>query len=256
MNVAILLFAALLAATPVEPTARWNGMIADESLQKLASVEGFLADAESLAKVWKAWRPTEEVPTVDFTKEIIVVGVVPGPNLVLMRPSLDEKGDLQFVVAGTRKGGPGFGYLMVKVSREGIKTVNGKPLEASGVRGVLLIPEKVGSFTDYPAPNNVFIALAADPPADESISVTVVGTLRTGIVAIGGETTGSTITARGVTWELDFGKNAELRKAAEKLDGKKVTVSGTLERRAGVEVKERWIVTVGELHVAGDQRRQ
>lgn len=98
-----------------------------------------------------------------------------------------------------------------------------------------------------------FLAVTALIAADESISVKVVGKLRTGIVAIGGETTGTTITAKGVTWELDFGKNAELRKAAEKLDGKEVTVRGMLERRAGVEIKERWIVTVTELKaVEGD----
>lgn len=90
--------------------------------------------------------------------------------------------------------------------------------------------------------------LAADPAAaDESITVTVVGTLRTSVVAIGGETTGTTVTAKGITWELDFGKDAELRAAAEKLDGKLVTVTGTLERRAGVEIKERWIVVVTSL---------
>lgn len=90
--------------------------------------------------------------------------------------------------------------------------------------------------------------VAADAaPADESITVTVVGTLRTGIVAIGGETTGTMITARGIKWELDFGINAELRAAAEKLDGKQVTAIGTLEHRVGVEVKERWIVTVTSL---------
>jgi hypothetical protein len=98
-------------------------------------------------------------------------------------------------------------------------------------------------------------ALAADQgqerTADESITVTVIGTLRTGIVAIGGETTGTTITANGITWELDFGKNAELRKAAEMLDGKKVVVEGSLERRAGVEIPQRWIVTVSSLKAAG-----
>lgn len=109
---------------------------------------------------------------------------------------------------------------------------------------------------DTPAPSNVFITLAVDPPADESISVTVVGTLRTGIVAIGGETTGTTITAKSVTWELDFGKNAELRKAAEKHDGKKVTVRGSLERRAGVEIKEQWIVMVTDLQVVADDGRR
>jgi hypothetical protein len=90
-------------------------------------------------------------------------------------------------------------------------------------------------------------ALATPSLAEESITVTVTGTLKTGIAAIGGETTGATITAREVTWELDFGKNEELRKAADKWSGQQVTVTGSLERRAGVEVKQRWIVTVSSL---------
>jgi hypothetical protein len=90
--------------------------------------------------------------------------------------------------------------------------------------------------------------LAADPATSEdSITVTVVGTLRTSVAAIGGETTGTTVTANGITWELDFGKNASLRAAVEKFDGKLVTVTGALERRAGVEIKERWIVVVTSL---------
>lgn len=149
MSSVILLSALLLAATPVEPTARWNGTIADATLRKAAPAGDFIADADSLKKVWNAWRPDEEVPKVDFAKELIVVGIVSGPNLVLMRPALDEQGDLKFSVAGTKKGGPGFGYLFLKISREGIKTVNGKPLAAGGVQGVLLIPENVGSFQDH-----------------------------------------------------------------------------------------------------------
>jgi hypothetical protein len=87
----------------------------------------------------------------------------------------------------------------------------------------------------------------ADQPPQESITVTVVGTVRTGIVAIGGETTGTTITAKGIKWELDFGNNVELRTTAEKLNGKQVIVTGVLERRSGVEVRERWIVMVTSL---------
>ena len=91
-------------------------------------------------------------------------------------------------------------------------------------------------------------ALAADPkPVAESITVTVVGTLKTGIVAIGAETTGATITANGITWEVDTGDSEELRQAAAKLSDKQVRLSGTLERRKGVEVKERWIVHVKSL---------
>ncbi len=130
MNAAILLLATLFAATPVEPTARWQGMIDDDSLRKLAPENGFLADAKTLETVWKAWRPNEEVPTVDFSKDIILVGVVEGPNRVGIQPSLDKNGDLRFVVIGTLVGGAGFGYLLLKVSRIGVKTVNLKPIFA------------------------------------------------------------------------------------------------------------------------------
>lgn len=95
------------------------------------------------------------------------------------------------------------------------------------------------------------IAFSDEPKsAEESITVTVTGTIRTGVVAIGGETTGVTIKSKGATFELDIGKNAALRTAAEKLDGKTAVVEGTLERRSGVEIKERWIVTVAKLRSA------
>lgn len=95
-------------------------------------------------------------------------------------------------------------------------------------------------------------AWAADEEAEieDSVRVAVVGKLQTGIFAIGGETTGTTITANGITWELDLGRNAESRKIAEQLNGKKAFVQGRLERRGGVEIKERWIVTVTEIKPA------
>jgi len=87
---------------------------------------------------------------------------------------------------------------------------------------------------------------------EDAIDVTVVGTIRTGILAIGGETTGTTITAKGITWELNLGNAPYLRETAESLNGRKARVRGGLERRRGVEIAERWIVTVSELQGAGD----
>ncbi len=88
------------------------------------------------------------------------------------------------------------------------------------------------------------------PRGGEFIRVQVQGKLQTGIMAIGGETTGTIITAKGVTWELDLGRNADLQKKAGKLNGKQVLVRGELTRRQGVEVKERWIVKVSSLDPA------
>lgn len=80
--------------------------------------------------------------------------------------------------------------------------------------------------------------------------VELTGTLRTGIIALGGETTGTIIETKKGKFELDFGKQKDLRKKAEKLKDKTVLVTGTLEIRKGVEVKERKIVSVTSLEEA------
>jgi hypothetical protein len=76
----------------------------------------------------------------------------------------------------------------------------------------------------------------------EYIDVIVHGTLRTGIIAIGAETTGATITAGAVTWELELDANQQA--VARKLSGSKATISGQLRQQAGVEVRYRSIVKV------------
>ena len=90
---------------------------------------------------------------------------------------------------------------------------------------------------------------------DDSIDVVVRGTLRTGIMAIGGETTGTTVTARGATWELDLRGNPEWTARAESLNGRRVVVTGSLEARPGVERRQRWILTVKTLEPAGAASR-
>lgn len=100
------------------------------------------------------------------------------------------------------------------------------------------------------------LVLALAARAEESIEVTATGTLRTGVFAIGAETTGVTIKVKDITWELDLGKDEALQAAAVKLNGQPATITGTLERRAGVEVKERWIVTVKTLREAAEKPKQ
>ena len=82
---------------------------------------------------------------------------------------------------------------------------------------------------------------------DEYVKVEFKGKLNSGVVAIGGETTGVVITARGITWELDFGRDAEIRKQADALNGKTVIVTGQLSVKRGVEIPRRWIVAVDSL---------
>lgn len=97
---------------------------------------------------------------------------------------------------------------------------------------------------------------APQAAVDDSITVEVVGTLKTGVVAIGAETTGVTITSGNITWELELGERARLKNAAEMLNGKKVRVRGTLERRQGVEIQERWIVNADRLRPAAVEKKE
>ena len=92
--------------------------------------------------------------------------------------------------------------------------------------------------------------VAADKGDEPSyvLKVEVKGTLQTGIVAIGGETTGTVIKTKNGTFELELSK--ELQVQAEKLNGKTVVVTGNLTVRPGVEVRQRSIITVGTLKAA------
>lgn len=137
------------AADPVTPTGTWAGKIRNNSLRKHAPKSGFIADAAAWKGLWKAWQPKQKLPEVDFKKELVLVATVSGPNLVLLRPTIDDKGNVRYVVAGTKIGGPGFGYKLVKISRENVKTINGTPIDGDGVNGILEIPKTDKGFEDY-----------------------------------------------------------------------------------------------------------
>ncbi len=90
--------------------------------------------------------------------------------------------------------------------------------------------------------------------AAEYIKVEVKGKLNSQIFAIGGETTGVQISANGVVWELELGRDAALRKTANELNEKQVVVTGTLTVKSGVEINKRWIVKVAALRDAAAAR--
>lgn len=125
----ILLMSLLIAETPVQPIVQWKGKIKDESLMKLSPERGFITEQKDWEKLWKIWRPNEDVPKIDFKTELIIVGSAGGPNLIFMKPVLDEEGNLRYEVAATEVAGPGFGYTILKVSRKGVQKINGKPLK-------------------------------------------------------------------------------------------------------------------------------
>ena len=80
-------------------------------------------DWNSLARLWEVSNP----PKVDFDREILVV-VTSRSGKVVIQTRLDDKGDLDVrrLENGDTQGG--FRYGIKSVKREGVKTVNGRPL--------------------------------------------------------------------------------------------------------------------------------
>ena len=117
-----------------------------------------------------------------------------------------------------------------------------------GLLGFLLVVFVAGS--------GLTRVMAAEKPEEKTEkksapAKTFTGTLKTGVMAIGGETTGITLTtADNGIYELDLGADKELKKKAEGLNGKKVTVVGEYKPRPGVEKKERRIIATTSLRAA------
>lgn len=111
---------------------------------------------------------------------------------------------------------------------------------------------KTGLLSLLPAVIVVLCATsnAAAESGGDYIKVEIKGTLQTGVMAIGAETTGTVIRANNVTWELDLSDNPQLQEEARKLDRKTVLVTGTYEKRKGVEIRERHVVKVAALKSA------
>ncbi len=215
----IVLFVLLLTrstlADEVVPTQQWSGRDGVDSKRSLAPNDGIVVGQVQFAKIWNAWRPGEAVPVVNFNRDIILATTVGGPNKIrATNLRLSEAGELTYQAISTRMGGPGFGYLIMQVPRAGITKVNTFPVPAS------------------------------QPANSESVEVSIVGRVKTGLVAIGGETTGTVISANNITWELDLQGDEQLIEAVQLAGKKAVRVKGTLIKKAGVEVRERWIVQV------------
>ena len=69
-------------------------------------------------------------PAIDFAKQIVFVQLaLGGPNIPSTSYTLDDKGNVTVLSRTTLIAGPGFGYSIDVLNRDGIKTYMGKPIE-------------------------------------------------------------------------------------------------------------------------------
>lgn len=96
------------------------------------------------------------------------------------------------------------------------------------------------------------VALAAQPTApDQSVAgikVECYGVLRDGVVAVGGETTGTTISFGRMIWDLSLKDDAQ-RAFAKEHTKQRIIATGSLKRVVGTQVPVRWVVDVEQFTV-------
>lgn len=122
---ALCLFAVSSPADEKKPRVELSGSIDDEALQKEMPANSVIVSQKAWEKLARAWGITD-APKVDFTQEILVVGTWKGSQFDL-KPVVKD-GDLMVGAGGTKDLRPGFRWKVMSISREGIKTVQGKEL--------------------------------------------------------------------------------------------------------------------------------
>lgn len=132
---ASILISALCSAAPpknLEPIAEWKGSIDDAARQPVPS--RVITDAVDLARIWKDWKVTGEVPKINFAESCIVAETTSG-SILSIQGRLSEDGDLRTLGMATRDLRPGFRYVLAHFSTKGVKTINGTKIKSPTLSG-------------------------------------------------------------------------------------------------------------------------
>jgi hypothetical protein len=111
----------------IKPSRSWRGSVADLELQKKAPPGGVITDRKTFAELHTAWMVGGDLPKVDFTRELVLVGTTRGSRMNV-DARLNKEGDLQVGFITTDDLREGFRYLMVALPRAGVKSIGGKKL--------------------------------------------------------------------------------------------------------------------------------
>ncbi|HKB02321.1 MAG TPA: hypothetical protein VKD90_08880 [Gemmataceae bacterium] len=119
-------------ADPVKAAVGWSGAVADPALEAKKPADGLVGNGKDFAALWKAWRPNEEVPDVDFGSYFVLVVTRPKGHTFVIHLLPVGGGDVK-VLSGTPVGGkelPGFGYGLAVFPRDKVKSIGGKEIPA------------------------------------------------------------------------------------------------------------------------------
>jgi len=126
----MILTATDLRAESVKPVVNWSGTVKELAKQKALPEHGLVVDQKGFVDLWKAWRPNEEAPQVDFSTHFVVVRTAEGRFTFIAELQVDENGAALLLTArGSTVYVEGFGYGLAVFPRDKVKTFAGRPIK-------------------------------------------------------------------------------------------------------------------------------
>jgi hypothetical protein len=137
----VLLVVAFLAAVPfvgaadkaeIKPSEKWTGTYPTNKLDQLPKEQretavGYIGDAKTFKAVWKAWKPDDKLPEVDFKKNVVIfTRNTKFLNRINIAKITLEDGKLDLVALETRTANPiedKVHMAMAVIPRKGVKNI-------------------------------------------------------------------------------------------------------------------------------------
>jgi hypothetical protein len=116
----------------VRPVVRWSGVVVDPNLEKEKPANLMIVNREDLAALWKAWKPKEQVPDIDFESYFVIVVTASKHTTFVVQITVEDDGDGSHLtrILGGEKDIEGFGYGMAVFRRDKVKKLGGIVLPA------------------------------------------------------------------------------------------------------------------------------
>jgi hypothetical protein len=103
-----------------KPLTVWRGTLPKDHLAAEGPVGAVVTDLQTWQEVWSRFRGMEPPPSVDFSREVVVLGTVPGSNVAALKVWRDASGCSRVTIFGNSTPSTRGGYILVRVDRRKI----------------------------------------------------------------------------------------------------------------------------------------
>jgi predicted secreted protein len=142
-----------------------HGTVKNNALRTAAPDNGVITSEQQLQALLKTWGADNTSWTTDFAENFVFVQTVSGPNRIILDYRFEKTDrNLMVMVGSTRMAGPGFGWAMQAVRKDGIKQINGKPVDfAAPEADVLVSASDAGKTRQVSRTDIIVIDLEGNP---------------------------------------------------------------------------------------------